>query len=256
MKKAAIIVAIVAVAAAGISTAVYFWGWPEILVGSGNLETKGYALGDFTIVEVSSAFEFEITQSASYSINITADDNAMDYVRVVKDGQTLTIGFQNAPGFRSVTLRALITMPQLRGLRVSGASRGTASGFSSAEDFDMVVSGASRVTADIIAGNAEFGVSGASTIQLEGSASDMVADVSGASRLDLEDFTVDDADVNISGASTGAIKLTGRLDADVSGASTLFYIGEPAMGDISVTGASTFRQAMRTIEINTIVPNL
>ena len=49
MTKAAIIIAIIAVAAAGISTAAYFWGWPEILVGSGNLETKGYALGDFTI---------------------------------------------------------------------------------------------------------------------------------------------------------------------------------------------------------------
>jgi hypothetical protein len=242
MKKAAIIIAIIAVAAAGISTAAYFWGWPGILVGSGDLETKGYALDDFTVVEVSSAFEFEIRQSASYSINITADDNAIDSVRVVKDGQTLTIGFQNAPGFRSVTLRALITMPQLRVLRVSGASRGTVSGFGSAEDFDMIVSGASRVTGDIMAGNAEFGVSGASTIQLEGSASDMVANVSGASRLDLEDFAVDDADVNISGASMGTINLTGRLDADVSGASTLLYIGEPAMGDISVTGASTLRQ--------------
>jgi Putative auto-transporter adhesin, head GIN domain len=242
VKKATIIIIVVVVVAAGISTAVILGGWPGILIGSGNLETKEYALADFTAVEISSAFEFEAEQSGSFSINVTADDNAMDYVQVVKDGQTLKIGFQNAPGFRRITLKASITLPQLRGLAVSGASRGTISGFSSSEDLDVAVSGASRVTGDITAGNAEFGISGASTIQLEGAANDMVAQVSGASRFNLEDFAVDNADVNISGASTGTINLTGRLDANVSGASTLLYIGEPTMGDISVTGASTLRQ--------------
>jgi hypothetical protein len=239
LTKAAIIIIVVV---AGISTAVILGGWPGILIGSGNLETKEYSFADFTAIEISSAFQFEVEQSGSFSINITADDNAMDYVQVAKNGQTLTIGFRNAPGFRRVTLKASIAMPQLRGLTVSGASRGTISGFSSGEDLDVTVSGASRVTGDITAGNAEFGISGASTIQLEGTADDMVAEVSGASRFNLDDFTVDNAEVNISGASTGTINLTGRLDADVSGASTLLYIGEPTMGDISVTGASTLRQ--------------
>jgi hypothetical protein len=240
--KAAIIIIVVVVVAAGIATAVLLGGWPGILLGSGNLETKEYAFADFTAIEISSAFQFEIERSGSFSINITADDNAMDYVQVVKEGQSLKIWFQNAPGFRRITLKASITLPQLRGLTVSGASRGTISGFSSSEDLDVAVSGASRVTGDITAGNAEFGISGASTIELEGIANDMVAEVSGASRFNLEHFAVDNADVNISGASTGTINLTGRLDANVSGASTLLYIGEPTMGDISVTGASTLRQ--------------
>jgi hypothetical protein len=243
MKKTAIIIAVVVVVvAAGISTAFILRGWPGILTGSGNFETRQYDFADFTTVEVSSAFEFEVRQSNAFSINITADDNVIDYVQVTEDGQTLTIGLRNAPAFRLVTVKASITMPQLRGLTVSGASRGSISGFSSAEDVNMTVSGASRVTGDMSAGNIEFDVSGASTVQLQGAADDMVADVSGASHLSLDDFTVDSADVNISGASSGTVHLTGRLDADVSGASRLLYIGEPTMGDISVSGASTFGQ--------------
>ncbi|MDH4291505.1 MAG: DUF2807 domain-containing protein, partial [Dehalococcoidia bacterium] len=89
------------------------------------------------------------------------------------------------------------------------------------------------------AGNVEFDINGASTIQLEGSANDMDAIVSGASRFNLDDFIVNNADVNFSGASSGTVNLNGRLDADLSGASRLAYIGEPTMGDINTSDAST-----------------
>jgi len=238
MKKAIIIVAIAA-AAAVICTLLFLRGWPGGLIGSGNLETEEYAFTNFTEVEISSAFEFEIEQSSSYSINVTADDNVIDYVQVSQVGQTLKIRLGTVTWFGPVTLRASVTMPQLSGLTVSGASRGTVSDFSSTEDVNIKVSGASRVTGDITAGNVEFDISGASTLQLEGSANDMVADVSGASRFNLDDFIVNNADVNFSGASSCTVNLNGRLDANISGASRLWYIGEPTMGDINTSGAST-----------------
>jgi len=237
MKKAIIIIAIVA-AVAITSTVLVLRGWPGGLIGSGNLETEAYAFTNFTEVEISSAFDFEIKQSSSYSINVTADDNVMDYVQVSKDGQTLTIRLRRFISIGPVTLRASVTLPQLHGLTASGASRGTVSNFSSNEDLDITVSGASRVTGDVTAGNVEFGISGASTIQLEGSASDIDANVSGASHFNLEAFTVNNADVNFSGASSGTVNLNGRLDANLSGASRLWYIGEPTMGDINTSGAS------------------
>ena len=241
MKKAIIIVAIVAVAAV-ICTLLIVRGWPGGLIGSGNLETEEYAFTNFTEVEISTAFEFEIKQSSSYSINVTADDNVMEYVQVSQVGQTLKIGLRTVTWFGPVTLRASVTMPELRGLTVSGASRGDIYDFSSTEDLDITVSGASRVNGDITAGNVEFDISGASTIQLEGSANDMVASVSGASRLNLGGFTVNNADVGFSGASSGTVNLDGRLDADLSGASRLWYIGEPVMGTINTSGASTISQ--------------
>jgi hypothetical protein len=238
MKKAIIIAAIVTVVSV-ISAVLILRGWPGGLIGSGNLETEQYAFTDFTEVEIGSAFEFEIKQSSSYSINVTADDNVIDYVQVSKDGQTLKIRLGRFISIGPVTLRASVTLPQLHGLTASGASRGTVSDFSSTEDLEITVSGASRVNGDVTAGNVEFGISGASTIQLEGSANDIDANVSGASHFNLEAFTVNNADVNFSGASSGTVNLNGRLDANLSGASRLWYIGEPTMGDINTSGAST-----------------
>lgn len=203
-----------------------------------NITKRDYAFSNFTEVEISSAFEFEIKQSSSFNISVTAEDNVIDKVQVSKVGQTLKIGLGRFTWRWPKALRASVTMPELRGLTVSGASRGTVSDFSSTEDVDIKVSGASSVNGDITAGNVKFGISGASNIQLEGSANDMVASVSGASRLNLGGFTVNNANVNFSGASSGTINLSGRLDADLSGASKLSYIGEPTMGTINTSGAS------------------
>ena len=74
---------------------------------------------------------------------------------------------------------------------------------------------------------------------MQGSASDIVIEGSGASRVELADFPLNNADINLSGASTGTVNLKGRLDAELSGASKLRYIGEPTMGNINTSGGST-----------------
>ena len=89
------------------------------------------------------------------------------------------------------------------------------------------------------AGDAIFMLSGASKVELDGSAKDINVNASGASQVKLSRFSVDNAQVLLSGASTGTIYLDGTLDADLSGASKLSYIGEPTMGNVNTSGGST-----------------
>ncbi|MFC1982678.1 head GIN domain-containing protein [Chloroflexota bacterium] len=214
-------------------------GCRGVLTGSGNLKTKEYTFTDFTKVEISNAFQFDISQSNSYSVSITADDNVLEKVEVTKTGDTLKIGLESIPSIGSITLESEVTMPQLRGLNISGASRGTISDFNSAANLDIEASGASIVTGDITTADARLDISGASTVQLEGSAGNLTANASGASRCNLSGFKVNNANVTFSGASSGSVNLNGKLDADLSGASKLSYIGEPIMGNINTSGAST-----------------
>jgi len=217
-------------------------GCGRILTGSGNLQTKEYTFRDFTSVEISSAFEFHISQASSYKVSITADDNVLEKLEIIKEGNTLKIALKPMVILGSVTLEAEVTMPQLHGLAVSGASCGTVSDFYSAENLDLNVSGASKVTGDITAGDADFTVRGASTVQLEGSANDIVANVSGGSRFKLGGFIVNNASVTFSGASTGTVNVSGKLDANLSSASKLSYLGEPTIGNINISGASSFKK--------------
>ena len=57
----------------------------------------------------------------------------------------------------------------------------------------------------------------------------------------MTDVPVEDADVNLSGASEVTINVRGVLDIEMSGASRLYFYGNPTMGDTDVTGASTIK---------------
>jgi len=249
------IVVIIFIAAAVIIAGTFFSGtWPF-----GNTITRDEDFSDFTIVDIGSAFEAEITQSSSYSIKITADDRIMEHIQVSQTGATLTINIKPGILLQAVTLKAEITMPELHELRFSGATHGIATGFSSAHNLTLTLSGASSLDPDISAGDVEVNlsgasqlkgtlaasgdakliISGASTVELTGSAEDLeIGEGAGASSLDLSNFPVNNAKVNLSGASSATIQLDGQLDADISGASHLYYIGGPTMGNVVTSGGS------------------
>jgi hypothetical protein len=188
-------------------------------VGSGQLTTEEMNFSDFTIVECEKGFEVVITQSSSYSVRITADDNVFDYIQVSKTGDRLNIGLK-PNDYRDLTLRAEITMPDLYELQLSSGSHGTIEGFSSTHKLVLGLSGGSHIK------------------RAEGSASDLFINASGGSHVDLSNFPVHNANVILSGGSHTTINLDGRLDADLRGGSHLYYIGDPTLGDISTSGGS------------------
>jgi len=206
------------------------------VVGCGPMRTQTYDHTDFTRVDVGHAFRVEITRSDSYSISITAPENVFPVIQVSKVGEVLEIILTSPVPLKGA--KATITMPELRDLNFSGATKGTITGFSSSHDLNLELSGASSLEGDIQAGDTVVRLSGASKAKLEGSAKDVNINASGASGIDLSRFPVNNAQVLLSGASNGTVNLNGRLDADLSGASKLSYIGEPTMGDINTSGAS------------------
>ena len=255
-----LVIVLGAVLLVGGLTALYFTGFSPF----SRTITEEKDFRDFKTVKVGNAFRVEIIKSSSYSISIIADSNIIDDIEVFKTGDVLTIRIAPPKEYQVIqarTLRAEITMPDLYGLELSGATHGTVKGFSStlklvlivsgassldltdmsAGEVEAEVSGASDVEGNLMAsGDAQFTVLGASSLKLDGEANNLVVDeCSGASSMDLSNFPVNDASVDLSGASQGTVNLDGRLDANISGASRLEYIGEPIMGDINIYDSSS-----------------
>lgn len=229
------------------------------LRGSGQVVTQEFAFADFEQVDVSSAFQVTIRQGAGYQVTIAVDEVAVPHLRITKEGNTLQIGLE--PGFHllgDMTLRGEVTLPALRGLTASGASQVDLSRFASTNDLELRVTGASRVRGEIDSGDAAISAAGASTITLSGTMQEVTIEATGASKVtlhgagqnvtvnaagaspvDLGEFPVADASVKASGASNVTVQPSGTLDVDASGASAVYYIGSPTMGNIQMTGAST-----------------
>ena len=238
-----IVIVVVASVVAGVVLLWWFGFWGQV-VGSGNLATEDKDFTDFTIVDVGSGFEVEITQSSSYSISITADDNVIDNIETSKTGDTLTIHLKWGFIVRSTTLRAEIRMPDLYELKFSGGTHGTVEGFTSTHEFAVDLSGGSRLSGNFTtSGDAQFALSGGSHLTgLDGAANKLLISASGGSDLELSDFPVHDTTVNLSGGSSATINLDGRLDGDLSGGSHLKYVGNPTAVTTNTSGGSTIEK--------------
>ena len=222
--------------------------------------TKDFNYSGFDKVEVGGAFQVDIAYSDSFKISVYADD--FTHVDVEQTDHKLVIkrqGFDWLAPFHQQP-RATVTLPALSELSVSGASRVRFENFKSPNDLTLAVSGASQVEARSIAtgnlevkatgasrlegeikaaGNVNVEGTGASKIDLAGSGVSAVMKILGASKAELSRFPLQNADLDISGASKVTVNMNGRLDANVSGASNLFWSGSPVMGNIQTSGAST-----------------
>jgi hypothetical protein len=234
-------------------------GCKTVLIDAGNgpTTTKEYDFTDFTGIEIGHAFELEVTPSDTYKITVTAPESVLDRIDVSKVGSTLKIDMDTWFFSWHSTPKVTITMPDLRSLNLSGASRGDAREFKSPNDFDLhlsgasnldidmemggfraEISGASRLAGYLKASSSDIELSGASRSDLKGSAGDIKLDASGASQANLADFSVEDASIELSGASRASLTVNGRMDASLSGVSSLEYYGNPIMGNLDISGVS------------------
>ncbi len=231
------------------------------------MSTKEYNLSGFNRIQAMFAMDVDIVRSDSFSVIAAGSDTQLSNLNIVQDGDKLKIGY--SLNLRSVLaapfsrMHARITLPDLREFNLSGAAHGTIQGFNSANDFGLFISGAShielsemvvnnmqcelngasRIFGEIKAnGNVDLKISGASRLDIKGSAQDINLDVAGAIHIDMEDFLVHNARVKLAGASHSILNLNGKLDARLEGASRLEYLGQPSLGDIQVTGASSFKK--------------
>ena len=209
------------------------------ITGSGNVVTQEEAISGFDKVEVSHAFKVNISQGETFSVVVHIDDNLLQYLEVVKQGSTLKIGLKTERISRDTIREAEVTMPDLTGLDLRGASQVIFTGFKSTNALNLDLSAASHLRGDIEAGDTQLDVSDASQVTLRGSAGDVTMDdVSGASTVDLADFPVVNANVTARDTSVITVNASGTLDVDASGASEVYYVGNPTLGTVNTADDS------------------
>ena len=189
--------------------------------GSGKIVTEKRALSGFTAIEAGGAIDLEISQSDSYSVEVSADDNILPKIITNVDGETLRIERKGEDFFTSSTVHVKISLPKLTAVELSGASEGIAK----------------NITSDKL----HLEVSGASKFLMSGKVSELHSEVSGASKLEAKDLVADNAEIECSGASKAHMHATSSLKISAEGASKVLYSGTPRIIEES-SGASSIAQ--------------
>ncbi|SOD81644.1 head GIN domain-containing protein [Spirosoma fluviale] len=209
-------------------------------VGPYQGDTQTYAFTGFDRVDMGSAFKITVQQGNTFAVTAEGDRRNLNDLDVYTRNGTLYAQYRNSRR-REYQTAFTITMPTLRGVDFSGASRSTVSGFSNLESLDITLSGASESQITAPASLVTLILSGASVLRLTGQGSTLTSDLSGSSLLQAFGYPVDQAEVEASGASKANVNVGTSLVVNASGASTVRYQGSPAVRQ-QLSGASSVQK--------------
>lgn len=189
--------------------------------GSGNSGSETRNVSGFTKIQTGGAINVEVSAQKDFSVVVEGDDNLLQFIKTETSGDTLKIYTEDKINPKSRII-VKISMPAIDEAEVSGASNAVISNVQS-ESLKLEASGASKITVD-------------------GTATNLKSETSGASGIYADSLNVENADVEANGASKTVVSANNELKADASGASSIYYTGEPKNLVSKSSGASSVKK--------------
>lgn len=216
-------------------------GEMDCISGSGKQVSTVRNVGEFRSVETSGSIKVVLKQGGTNSLRVIADDNIQDKIETEVRGNKLIIDMDgNFCDAGEITV--YITSKEYDGVDASGAVEIISDGKLNVKDFELDLSGSSKVTLDLNAANVRTSSSGASEIHLKGQSTTHELDLSGSSSIEALDFVVSKYRIESSGASNSRINVLNELSISSSGASEVQYRGNPTNIKNSESGASSLKK--------------
>lgn len=219
----------------------------------------------FTNVSATGGWNLDFIHSNKKNIIIEIDEKYLDYVITEVKNGTLHIGLK--PHKKTIKFsKAKITVNYnfLKNIKATGASKLSFKKLYVAEDFAIKLTGASSLKAESVtefenskldltgASTLELGeISanlcdlkslGASTVKLEGKVSELKLSASGSTAIKTFDLQTKKFNGDLSGASSAKIYAINELNANCSGACSLYYKGNPEILKIKESTACDVKQ--------------
>ncbi|CAN5379078.1 hypothetical protein BH10BAC1_BH10BAC1_04650 [soil metagenome] len=199
-------------------------------------------VGDFTGIKAGDAFNINITQSDANSVKVDAPESVQAQIKTeVKDGILIISTEGNIKGDKNITIS--ISAKSLSSIDISGASDVKSENQLICDKLSITTNGAGDVHLDIKATDIKADVSGAGDLTLKGSTQTLDATVSGAGDLKASNLEAAKITAKVSGAGDAKINVSQSLTADVSGAGSIIYRGNPAERNVNISGAGSVRES-------------
>lgn len=212
----------------------------QTVINDKNVQLRN--VGSFSAIKVSGGIDVYLSQSNEEAVAVSASDEAYrDNIKTEVENGVLKI-YYDSHSFRfnsNKKLRAYISFKTLESIEGSGACNFMINGIFKGTSLRVRFSGACNMEGVVNITNVQFDLNGASTVKISGEVSNLKLEASGASDLKNYDLVVDNFIAQLSGASDAKITVNKSISAKASGASSLYYKGNPEVRDVSSSGASS-----------------
>jgi hypothetical protein len=197
-----------------------------------DLNTKVRQVGPFSEISLGGVGDLVIELGDQESVQVRARQDVLPYIvtRVEGNKLILQLKWRGLDGlFRTVgPIHYHVTARQLEAVHVSGSASVTGSGLSG-EEFDLGVSGTSKVKLDLTVNRLATHVSGSAVITLSGKTDRQEATISGTGDYRAGELASRECRLTVSGAGKARVQVESELDVHISGTGQVLYAGRPTI---------------------------
>jgi hypothetical protein len=212
-----------------------------------NWETKTIETGDFTGLFLEGAFGVQLIQGTTPSLEVrTSDPKAFEYLEVTNERGLLHLHVDRKP-FDFSRIKLYVTFESLERLRIFGGIHLDTRGYLDLEHIEMLVEGGAKVNVQLKARGVELENRGGVLCELGGVSESLDIRLAGAGHIDAGELRARDVNFKIEGVGTGVVHATKTLNAQISGAGKIKYLGNPKVTQ-NIEGLGSVERDNRTRE--------
>ena len=168
-------------------------------------------LRDFDAIEISGAYKLDVIVGEDFSIELSGPSEEMARVEASLKNGALVLGSKKRHKGDHKGVRAVVTMPALARIAVSGVADADVSGVRS-DHFKLDLSGVGEVN-------------------IAGECGKLYVRVSGVGEVDAQSLQCKDVDVKVAGIGEARVYASERVSAEVSGMGGVMVYGSPKSVD-------------------------
>ena len=224
---------IVGILAAGGLLAGWSLGWfePENRIGN---EVQNFEVEDFDSVEIRGAGRVMIKEAESGRVEIRGEGRP--WQAEVVNGRLIVE--PKGEWWRWIPRRTVVISiegPEINQITANGALEVETEKLAG-EKIRIISNGAASIRADIEAEKLETEINGAGKMEVWGTTVEQRVNISGVGEYSAKDLISQEAEVVISGAGKGVVRVENELTARISGAGSVEYYGDPRVKE-QISGA-------------------
>lgn len=200
---------------------------------------RSFAVEGFEKIELAGADDVDVRVGPAFSVRAEGPAEALDRLRIDKDGDTLEIGRKrgtSGPG----TVRVLVTLPRLVGTSLAGSGTMTVDRVAGG-NLDAEIAGSGRLRFAQLAVDAlDVDIAGSGNLSAAGSARRIDADIAGSGNIEAAGLTAAEADVTIAGSGNVRATVNGRAKVEIMGSGDV-DLGQGARCEVNKMGSGNVR---------------
>lgn len=210
--------------------------------GDGNVVMKERSVtAGVNQISVSGNIEAVIHQGDRASVNVEADSNLQEHIKVEAKGDELKV-YTDVNIGDAAAKRVIITLPNIKKIEAQEGSTVTTKDGIRSDKIEVSAVGGSHLMASLVTPSAKCEANSGGSLELAGGIQNLQADASSGASIDATKVKSVNAKCDASSGASIAINEVSALKADASSGAHITYKGNPAKLEKNASSGGSVKQ--------------